>query len=88
MRKDTQDFLNYPPVEIQGQFDGRTSESLDEVRKELEHLAQRSAWLLGYFHGREFGRDHATAVKVANRKLTAVRKGLGFVYPDSANIDV
>ena len=57
-----------------------------EIEEELSAIAQRAAHIAAYI-GERFNtgcgeRTHKDAAKVANKRLTQVRRAMGYSYPD------
>lgn len=83
--RELMNIVESPPVEWQGRCDSMTSQQKDAMIRELDSLIQRMAMLSAYV-GRRYGygcgdQGHDSGVKEANKRLTAVRKALGYTYP-------
>jgi len=77
--------LAMPPVKWKRYFDRLTMQQRWEATEVLGGLIQQAALMYGYAderYGNGCGdQGHAAAVKDANRRLTGVRKVLGYSYP-------
>jgi hypothetical protein len=80
--------IEIAPVRMGEACDSMTEEQLHDADNTLSHLMQAAAWRRGYICSRRNGDDHDKAVRRANRDLAAVRKVIGYSYPDSAAINV
>ncbi len=63
-----------------------------DLERELEDVAQRSAMLASYISTRKGldgcgDKDHGEGVKAARKTHKAIRKALGFSYPDSGTFN-
>ena len=76
-------------------FDAAVSVMSSEQKHDLEHwldgVCERAALLSGYLDARGNtgcgDNGHAEGVKYGNRKLVAVRKALGYTYPNRGRVD-
>lgn len=81
-KAELQSKLDRPPVQWQTMNDQMSVPERDALVNDLDDLIQRATMLREYIR-QQPGTGHDHAVKLANRKLTSVRKLLGFSYPAS-----
>ena len=86
--------LKAPPCEWEKMLD-RNAEGQDwnAVEDYLDAMAQRAAMLAEYIATRKGldgcgPKDHAECVKRANKRLAAVRKGMGYSHPKSGAFNI
>ena len=72
-----------PPAEWQAWADTHDPEDIKDMAEALEKLAIRAATMGRYLSYRTvgYGQTHADGVKAMNKARTAIRKALGFSYP-------
>jgi len=80
------------PIDLESYADSATATERSALANELQAVAMAAVWRGTYLDSR-FGagygdRGHARSVKAANKALTALRRALGFTYPERGAIHV
>lgn len=70
------------PVKWEKMADKLDPSTQHTVGHAIEGDIERQTFLATYLSARSYGQDHAKAVKVARKKVVAVRRALGYTYPD------
>ena len=84
--------IDIPPAEMQELCDGMKTAERGKASEELQSLILAAAWRYAYVDAR-YGagcgdQGHESAVKAANKLLAAIRKAMGFTYPERGAIRV
>lgn len=78
--------MSAPMLEWQKMTDGASDLLRAEVEGEAHNNAVRAARLGAYVGARGNGKTHAASVKHANKVVRALRKALGYSYPEATDI--